>query len=200
MTADKMRLLPPTREVPPSEDSGLRAIRDNLAHRHPTLDLTAPAVLDLAARGHAAAHAVLKGAVAQMGGPHSEDFTRKALRGVANISLVDFAAWALHGAREPRVALLDVLNVLAQALGHRLEPIDPATLNAKQAAARCAQAGGDLVAETLTALEDDHLSPEEAEALEDNLRAQEAATAAMRAACNEARARTVARQAAKAGR
>lgn len=142
--------------------------RERIAERNGEYVAAYPRAADLEARTLLALHGALNGSAVQLRGLHSPQRFRDAIVGLKNFPLSDLCRLACEPVRESRAAVKAVAQVLAAAVGYRLEPMGNAA-NAQDALTGLMETGTAFAVDGVRALADGLLDPSEARALRPRL-------------------------------
>lgn len=190
MTAHTMRPVAAFREEPRPDPAS--PFRDRIAGRSPEFDAAFPKAVDSEARGMYRFHGALAGNASSsvIRGMHSERRFREITTGERHLPVADVFRLATTPVREAKAAALGIVEELAAALGYRLEPIDPKTIEAHEALAELVETVGSLGGEVSRGLKNDgQLDADEAEGAMPELAAAKSSVARMEALFVQARAR-----------
>lgn len=174
-------------EGPP--ESATDHVRDAIAGRSERLEAAYPRAVDLEARVITVLHRRLAGLATALAGTHLPEHFRQMLRGERSFSLGTFLRLGVEPTREPGEAFHDALAVMAAAIGYQLVPLDAAALDPHEVLARVAETSGTLMGEMGRAIEDNQLTEEEADRIEQRNAAAKAATANVDLMLAQARSR-----------
>lgn len=159
------------------------AIRDRCAAHAAAF----PYAVDLEAKALAQAYPQIRGVIPHLRGLHSETVWREILLGIKHGPEADLARMCTSPMREAKAWARAKLTVYAAALGYRLLPIDPGTIDATEVTASLSTQAGATVAGLVHALGDGGINASKAEALESGAMRLETFTSRVRAVLHRAR-------------
>lgn len=150
----------PVKEAP---TSSVPSFRDRIAGRSAEFDGKFPRAVDLESRVLSSMHSVLYGVASLVCGIHSEKRFPEMILGYRHLPVADLCRLITDPRREAKDAAFAAVSELAMALGYRLVPMEPATIDLHEGMAGVVETTGDLLAGISRDLKDDGVQdPEEA--------------------------------------